>query len=45
MNLAPHGNSKRNSIPFTATKQSIKQKLECNLARHEVREAIDLTEG
>ena len=43
--LAPHGNSKRNSIPFTATKFSVKQKLESNLARHEVREAIDLTEG
>lgn len=43
--LAPHGNSKSNSIPFTATKFSVKQKLECNLARHEVREAIDLTEG
>ena len=43
--LAPHGNSKRNSIPFTATKSSVKQKLEYNLGRHQVREAIDLTEG
>ena len=43
--LVPHGNSKSNSIPFTATKFSVKQKLESNLARHEVREAIDLTEG
>lgn len=43
--LAPHGNSKRNSISFTATKSSVKQKLEYNLGRHQVREAIDLTEG
>lgn len=43
--LAPHGNAKRNSIPFTATKSSVKQKLEYNLGRHQVQEAIDLTEG
>ncbi|KAJ7350129.1 hypothetical protein OS493_038330 [Desmophyllum pertusum] len=43
--LAPHGNATKSSIPFTATKFSVIQKLHSNLARHQVKEAIDLTEG
>ena len=42
--LVPHGNAKKSNVPFTATKHSVKQKLECNLARSQVREAIDLTD-
>ena len=44
MKLAPHGNAKKSNIPFTATKSSVKEKLERHLARHHVSEAIYLTE-
>lgn len=42
--LAPHGNAKKSNVPFTATKSSVKEKLERDLARHQVRKAIDLTD-
>ena len=35
----------RDSIRFTATKSSVKLKLEYTHRRHQVQEAIDLTEG
>ena len=42
--LAPHGNPKKSNVPFTATKSFVKEKLERDLARHQVRKAIDLTD-
>ena len=41
--LAPHGNATTTTTPYTATKDSVRKRLQFNLARHNLKEAIDLT--
>ena len=41
--LAPHGNTSTTNTPYTAMKDSARKQLQFNLARHNLKEAIDLT--
>lgn len=41
--LAPQGNAKSTKTPYTSTKATVRQRLTYNLGRHNLKEAIDLT--